>query len=380
MGACCSLPRLRASIAPLSDRLASFRHSSEPDGHEETERHSEMLDWGTQPNLEELDDASGKMRNLVLETPQDDDECLGGEPVKRFERRRDAVLRCLAHPDVAFVTRLINLVIVVLIILFGLLIAWSMLGLFLGIDNSWNDYFPECVEWARLYNQYVQETEHRGLAQPDAATLRAPADRATHVLRARRGRTLAPDYIPKPPDATWGWSSAHQGREYCTTNQFVFNLSIKAFVIIFTYVNGVKIPWRLAILHHAWCSERYRLPILVDGKWQGFDFYGRRTKLTRFAFPKARRRQISLLQNLAVLFHMLALLFHCVYRASCATSTQTLPTLPRAAPDGRRAATIGCTLCGRNLSGGADMARRRRSERALCAASPLYGHRRRTRD
>ena len=36
----------------------------------------------------------------------------------------------------------------------------------------------------------------------------------------------------------------------CTLGQWWFNVCIKAFTIIFSYVNFLPIPWRLAIAHH----------------------------------------------------------------------------------------------------------------------------------
>ena len=47
---------------------------------------------------------------------------------------------------------------------------------------------------------------------------------------------------------------------FCTYNQTIFNMCIKAFVILFSYINFLPIPWRLAIFHHAWCSSRIQMP------------------------------------------------------------------------------------------------------------------------
>lgn len=134
-------------------------------------------------------------------------------------------------------------------------------------------------------------------------------------LAALFNQTLSPKYIPTPPGSSWGWSRHHAGPNHCTLNQYYFNMAVKAFTIIFTYVNGIKIPWRLSIMHHAWFSIRFRESTAIEGTDTrcGYDFYGRETDLSRFKFPRSTGRVISLLENLAILFHMLSLLFHLIY-------------------------------------------------------------------
>ena len=61
----------------------------------------------------------------------------------------------------------------------------------------------------------------------------------------------------------------------------------KAFTALFSYINFLPIPWRLAILHHAWCSSR---PMGV-----GLDFYGRPTQDIWFHLPRGHRGAITVL-------------------------------------------------------------------------------------
>ena len=89
------------------------------------------------------------------------------------------MLRAFAHPRVAYIFYFFALLVALLVVGWGLLVVWAMLGLFLRVDNGWNEHKAECVALAQLYNQ-----------------------------------TLTPDYIPKPPDAEWGWSMhRHAGSE-----------------------------------------------------------------------------------------------------------------------------------------------------------------------
>lgn len=196
----------------------------------------------------------------------------------RLERARDLVLHIFARPKVARLFLILAVIVALLVVAWGLVIAWAVLGLFLRVDNGWNNYSDECVALARQYNQ-----------------------------------TLAPDYIPKPPGAKWGWSR-HTDVEFCTANQYWFNASIKAFVVLFSYINFLPIPWRLAILHDAWCSPRFKEPSIGEnGLVTGFDFYGRPTNAMWFSLPRRRRRQISLLLNCAYAFHFASLAMHRVY-------------------------------------------------------------------
>ena len=109
------------------------------------------------------------------------------------ERRRDAILAFFAHPTVSYALLLVALAVALAVVLVGLVIAWAVLGLFLGVPNGWDDFRPACVDLAAAYNQ-----------------------------------TLHPTYIPIPPDAEWGWAKDAQVHD-CTLNQMWFNRCIKAF-------------------------------------------------------------------------------------------------------------------------------------------------------
>ena len=169
---------------------------------------------------------SGLDEVLTVGTPNDA-HCL--------ERLRDRTLWLFAHPRVQRVFLTLSILVCVLVVLNGLLIVYAILGLFLNVPNGWNVYAENCVHLAQHWNQ-----------------------------------TLTPLYIPKPPGAKWGWSrTAHTS--YCTANQFWFNFSVKLFVVLFSYINFLPIPWRLSILHHLTCSRR--------SCEAGRDFYGRPHKI-----------------------------------------------------------------------------------------------------
>jgi hypothetical protein len=206
------------------------------------------------------------------------------------ERARDSVLRFFAHPSVSSILFICFVCVMLGVVGWGLVIVYSVFGLFLGIDNGWNAYSEACVALASQWNQ-----------------------------------TLSPTYIPKPPNAAWGWSRKAE-IEYCTSNQLYFNMAIKAFVVLFSYINFLPIPWSLAILHHSWCSNRFREPEYrrdPDEGLQiiGFDFYGveivhtAENKSIWFCLPRAKRRLIALLLNGAWAFHFACLAMHFVYQS-----------------------------------------------------------------
>jgi hypothetical protein len=72
------------------------------------------------------------------------------------------------------------------------------------------------------------------------------------------------------------------------------NLSFQVCTALFSYLNGIAIPWRLSILlHHL--SRRSSKP--------GFDFYGRETEAIWFHIPEGKRLKIAIFLNLSVFFH-----------------------------------------------------------------------------
>ena len=84
-----------------------------------------------------------------------------------------------------------------------------------------------------------------------------------------------------------------------------FNTCIKAFVVLFSYINFLPIPWRVSCFHHVYCSRR--------PSEEGVDFYGRPTDALWFNLSKATRRKISLGLNLAWMCHFAALATHIVW-------------------------------------------------------------------
>ena len=87
----------------------------------------------------------------------------------------------------------------------------------------------------------------------------------------------------------------------------------ESFTVLFSYINGLPIPWRLAIFHHVWCSGRPTAP--------GLDFYGRDTEAVWFHLPVSSRRAISLGLNIAWVCHFLSLLGHLVFWSYAAGKT-----------------------------------------------------------
>jgi hypothetical protein len=186
-----------------------------------------------------------------------------------LERCRDHTLAFFCRPLVASIFIFLALCVLVTIVFWGLMIAWSIIGLYLKFDNGWTQMSQECLELAASYNQ-----------------------------------TLSPKDIPRPPEARWGWSR-NSPVDYCNENQRWFNLSIKWFTGCFSYINFLPIPWRLAIFHHVWLSHR--------SKETGVDFYGRRTETLWFQLPVRDRRVISVLLNLAYILHYASQTTHLIY-------------------------------------------------------------------
>ena len=75
---------------------------------------------------------------------------MGMESKGCVEMLRDAVLRFFAHRLVLRITLTLSILTILCVIGWGLVIAWTILGLFLGVDNGWNRYMPACVALAAL--------------------------------------------------------------------------------------------------------------------------------------------------------------------------------------------------------------------------------------
>ena len=196
------------------------------------------------------------------------------------DRARDAVLSWFAQRGVNRVFLVLAAIAFTLVGVAGLIIAWAVLGLFMGVPNGWTHVDEKCLACAA-------NVTNTSIADVALGPMEVPTCDA---------QTLAQGTCP----------ASCRGLAYCTANQLIFNWCIKSFVIIFSYINFLPIPWRFAILHHAWCSTR-------DQSEPGLDFYGRSTKAVWFHIPRPTRRKISLGLNLAYLFHFGSVAGHMVY-------------------------------------------------------------------
>jgi len=193
------------------------------------------------------------------------------DDASRYELVRDRILEFFARRNVNRVLLMLAVMCGACIVFWVFVIAWAFLGLFLGVENSGHQMYPECIELAASFNQ-----------------------------------TLGALSIPKPPGAGWGWSR-HAPIEVCSLNQLWFNRSVKAFAVLFSYVNFLPIPWRVAIFNHTWLSLR--------GSEAGMDFYGRPTNELWFNLPKTTRRRIAVLLNVAYIAHFASLTMQLVYQS-----------------------------------------------------------------
>ena len=73
------------------------------------------------------------------------------------------------------------------------------------------------------------------------------------------------------------------------------NCCIQILTGLFSYLNGIAIPWRVSILCHHLLSKRSSAP--------GHDFYGRPTEAIWFHIPQSSRIWIAAFLNLSVFFH-----------------------------------------------------------------------------
>ena len=192
----------------------------------------------------------------------------GPPPDAHFlELARDKLLFAMAGKKARLVFMSLSIAVVIIVLIWGLIVFWAFLGLFLGFTtNGWGEELPECLAQA-----------------------------------TRDNKTLYPLYVPT--------CDYERGLTYCNLNQYYFNASIKAFVIIFSYINFLPIPWRLSILWHVFCSRRKATP--------GSDLYGRPTMALWFNIGLQQRRVIAVLLNLAYALHFLTLANHCIFWEFC---------------------------------------------------------------
>ena len=104
-----------------------------------------------------------------------------------------------------------------------------------------------------------------------------------------------------------------------------FNIAVKVMTGLFSYLNGVALPWRVSIAHHMFCSRRSCEP--------GRDFYGRETEALWFLLPVGRRKLIAVLLNLSAFFHFSNQATHIVWH-SYEASMEEVTAIPVAATFG----------------------------------------------
>jgi len=195
------------------------------------------------------------LREVLSESSPEDSTCM--------EVARDRVLYAFAHPVVSQVFFGLAVGVSLAVLAFTGLMVWCILGLFFEVDNGWGDTIEVC--------------------------LNSTGWNATSLDRFVDVPKLDGKYITG----------------FCNLNQYWFNVCIKVFVILFTYINFLPIPWRLSCLWHVYCSRR--------PSEAGVDFYGRPTDALWFNLPRTTRRHISLGLNLAWMFHFAALATHIVW-------------------------------------------------------------------
>mmetsp|Transcript_8109 Transcript_8109/g.21196 ORF Transcript_8109/g.21196 Transcript_8109/m.21196 type:complete len:580 (+) Transcript_8109:72-1811(+) len=100
----------------------------------------------------------------------------------------------------------------------------------------------------------------------------------------------------------------------CTEGQKWFNICIKVFTIIFSYINLLPVPWRIAILVDA-ISPKHREwdGVKAPDDAVGVDFYGRQTEAMWFHLPIAARRNIAICLNIGWVAHYASLGAHLAY-------------------------------------------------------------------
>ena len=180
-----------------------------------------------------------------------------------FELLRDKTLRFFSHPTTSKVFFGFAVLVSLAVVAMGLIMCWAMLGLFFEIPNGWDETMDVCLNAT-------------GWNQTDMGQMSVPLD-----------------------------EDGEYASSFCNLNQWWFNTCMKVFVVLFSYVNFLPIPWRLSILHHVYCSHR--------PSEAGVDFYGRPSDALWFNIPKDRRRRIAVGLNMAWIAHFVCLATHMLY-------------------------------------------------------------------
>ena len=180
-----------------------------------------------------------------------------------FEQARDSVLGVFASPRMSKLFLILAVLVSLMVIGFGLVIIWAMLGLYFEIPNGWEGTLDVCR---------------------DSIGWNATSMAGTSVPIGEDGEFVT---------------------NFCNLNQWWFNTCVKAFVVLFSYINFLPVPWRLSCAHHVFCSHR--------ANHDGVDFYGRDTDALWFNIPRSSRRRIAVGLNLAWVFHFVCLAMHIVW-------------------------------------------------------------------
>ena len=77
------------------------------------------------------------------------------------ERLRDRVLWCFAHPCAQRIFLTLSLLTCVLVVVTGLVIVFTIFGLFLNVENGWQEYRAECITLAMHWNQTLTSAPAR---------------------------------------------------------------------------------------------------------------------------------------------------------------------------------------------------------------------------
>lgn len=131
----------------------------------------------------------------------------------------------------------------------------------------------------------------------------------THLLWRLLGCTPPPHMPPNTPRPTGS----------CTVGQQWFNTCIKVFTIVFSYINLLPVPWRIAILmdalapNHRSTVTDEAVEVEADPNEVGVEFYGRPTEALWFHLPRHLRRNVAICLNIGWVAHYASLGAHIYY-------------------------------------------------------------------
>ena len=112
--------------------------------------------------------------------------------------------------------------------------------------------------------------------------------------------------------------------DHCTHAQFWFNVSIKIFAFVFSYVDLLPLPWSLAVWHDVYFKRRGVGGVRVPAA--GVDFYGRNSESLWFCLDVRTRKTVTTLTLYSLISQILTMVFHIVYPTYI--EGQTFPGAP----------------------------------------------------